>query len=89
MGLEFISNQGEHRQLIAQFISLLSANPGSVPQVSAAPESIHFDSASKEQAAEVEDKLVELLRSDTPRTQDEFLAELHQQRNSSAQAAGV
>lgn len=91
MGLEFISDQGEHRDLIAQFISLLSANPGSVPQVSAAPKSIHFDCAAKatEQEPEVEDKLVELLRSDTPRTQDEFLAELHQQRNSSAQAAGA
>jgi DNA-binding response OmpR family regulator len=91
MGLEFISDQGEHRHLIAQFISLLSANPGSAPQVSAAPKSIHFHSVAKatEQEAEVEDKLVELLRSDTPRTQDEFLAELHQQRNSSAQAAGV
>ena len=91
MGLEFISNQGEHRQLVDQFISVLSSHPGSVPLLSVSPKSIHFHevASSASQPEGNADSLVELLRSDLPRSQDEFLAELRRQRNSAAEAAGV
>jgi len=91
MGLEFVSNQGEHRQLVDQFISVLSSHPGSVPLLSISPKSIHFHevASSASQSEGSADSLVELLRSDLPRSQDEFLAELRRQRNSAAEAAGV
>jgi DNA-binding response OmpR family regulator len=91
MGLEFVSDEGEHRQLVDQFISVLSSHPGSVPLLSISPKSIHFHevASSASQSEENADSLVELLRSDLPRSQDEFLAELRRQRNSAAEAAGV
>ena len=91
MGLEFVSNEGEHRQLVDQFISVLSSHPGSVPLLSISPKSIHFHevASSASQPEGNADSLVELLRSDLPRSQDEFLAELRRQRNSAAEAAGV
>jgi DNA-binding response OmpR family regulator len=91
MGLEFVSNQGEHRQLVDQFISVLSSHPGSIPLLSVSPKSIHFHevASSASQPEGNADSLVELLRSDLPRSQDEFLAELRRQRNSAAEAAGV
>jgi len=91
MGLEFVSNQGEHRQLVDQFISVLSSHPGSVPLLSISPKSIHFHevASSASQSEGSADSLIELLRSDLPRSQDEFLAELRRQRNSAAEAAGV
>ena len=91
MGLEFVSNEGEHRQLVDQFISVLSSHPGSVPLLSISPKSIHFHevASSASQPEANADSLVELLRSDLPRSQDEFLQELRRQRNSAAEAAGV
>jgi DNA-binding NarL/FixJ family response regulator len=91
MGLEFVSDQGEHRQLVDQFISVLSSHPGSLPLLSISPKSIHFHevASSASQSEGSADSLVELLRSDLPRSQDEFLAELRRQRNSAAEAAGV
>jgi DNA-binding NarL/FixJ family response regulator len=91
MGLEFVSNEGEHRQLVDQFISVLSSHPGSIPLLSISPKSIHFHevAGSASQSEGSADSLVELLRSDLPRSQDEFLAELRRQRNSAAEAAGV
>jgi len=91
MGLEFVSNEGEHRQLVDQFISVLSSHPGSMPLLSISPKSIHFHevASSASQPEGNADSLVELLRSDLPRSQDEFLAELRRQRNSAAEAAGV
>jgi len=91
MGLEFVSNEGEHRQLVDQFISVLSSHPGSIPLLSISPKSIHFHevASSASQPEGNADSLVELLRSDLPRSQDEFLAELRRQRNSAAEAAGV
>ena len=91
MGLEFVSNEGEHRQLVDQFITVLSSHPGSIPLLSISPKSIHFHevASSASQSEGSADSLVELLRSDLPRSQDEFLAELPRQRNSAAEAAGV
>jgi len=91
MGLEFVSNEGEHRQLVDQFISVLSSHPGSMPLLSISPKSIHFHevASSASQPEGSADSLVELLRSDLPRSQDEFLAELRRQRNSAAEAAGA
>ena len=91
MGLEFVSDQGEHRQLVDQFISVLSSHPGSIPLLSISPKSIHFHevASSASQPEGNADSLVELLRSDLPLSQDEFLAELRRQRNSAAEAASV
>jgi DNA-binding response OmpR family regulator len=91
MGLEFLSKQGEHRQQIEQFISVLSSHPGCSPELSISPKSIDFTGVSSSALA-LEgntDALVELLRSDAPYSQDEFLAELRKQRNPTAEAASV
>jgi DNA-binding response OmpR family regulator len=92
MGVEFTSSQGQHRQLVEQFISVLTTRPGSVPEVSVTPKSINLSGAVTAPALsgeDVQDALVELLRSHAPRSQDEFLAELRKQRNSAAEAARV
>lgn len=91
MGMEFVSSEGTHRELVSKFIAVLSSTPGSVPQVSVTPKSVNFHppTDTTAQTQDPEDALLELLRSDSPRSQDEFLAELRKQRNSAAEAASV
>jgi DNA-binding response OmpR family regulator/Tfp pilus assembly protein PilZ len=91
MGVEFTSPAGEHRQQVEQFIGVLSQHPGSAPQLSISPTSIHFQgvqtSSPREQAAD--DSLLDLIRSDTPFSEAEFQEELRKQRGSAAEAASV
>jgi DNA-binding response OmpR family regulator len=90
MGVEFIS-EGSAQQ-VEQFIGALISHPGSVPQLSISPKSIHFEGAAnaRTESQAGKDALLDLLRSDAPLSQDEFLAELRQQRGSAAaEAASV
>ena len=92
MGVEFTSAHGEHREQVEQFITVLSQHSGSAPQVSFSPTSIHFQgfrsSTVPEQA--VHDSLLDLVRSDTPFSEEDFQAELRKQRGgSAAEAASV
>jgi len=91
MAVEFMSDAGQHRQKIEQFISVLSRHPGSMPQLSITPTSIHLHGLQTPALAQEDgaDSLLELVRSDKPLPEDEFLAELRKQRNNSAEAASV
>lgn len=91
MGVEFISHGSE--QQVEHLIGALISHPGSVPQLSVSPKSIHFEgvaNARSDSQAAGKDALLDLLRSQAPLSQDEFLAELRQQRGSAAaEAASV
>ncbi len=87
MGLELTSEN--HQQQIEQFISVLSGQPGSVPQLEIIPKAIRFQPDMTAQANHCDDSLVELLRSDAPLSQEEFVAELRKQRGSAAEAANA
>jgi DNA-binding response OmpR family regulator len=91
MAVEFTSRNGEHRQKIEQFIAVLSQHPGSMPQLAISPRSIHWQGIQSSVAAQDDagDPLLGLVRSDTPRSEDEFLAELRKQRSNSAEAASA
>jgi DNA-binding response OmpR family regulator len=91
MAVEFTSDNGEHRQKVEQFIAVLSQNPESMPQLSISPRSIHWQSIQAPVAAQDDagDPLLGLVRSDTPLSEDEFLAELRKQRSNSAEAASA
>lgn len=91
MGVEFTSDRGEHRQRVEQFISTLGQHPGSAPQLSITPTSIHLQGTQSHKVSEGDagDSLLALLRSDTPLSEQEFLAELRKQRSHSAEAASV
>jgi hypothetical protein len=86
MGVEFTSKG--HQQEIEQLISVLSSQPGSAPQLEITPKAIRFQSeVVAAQPSHENDSLVELLRTDAPLSQDEFVAELRKQRGSAAEAA--
>jgi DNA-binding response OmpR family regulator len=91
MAAEFTSTSGEHRQHIGQFISVLSQYPGATPQLSISPISIHLHGLQPPLPAQedADDPLLELVRSETPLSEDEFLAELRKQRSASAETATV
>jgi DNA-binding response OmpR family regulator len=91
MAVEFTSDNGEHRQKVEQFIAVLSQNPESMPQLSISPRSIHWQSIQAPVATQDDagDPLLGLVRSDTPLSEDEFLAELRKQRSNSAEAASA
>ncbi len=91
MGLEFPSRTTEQRETVANFISFLSSRPGTTPELLISPKSLVADPSQfqTENTAEdhLEDPLVELLRSGPSLTQEQFLADLHQQRNPEAVAS--
>ena len=91
MGVEFTSDAGDHRQTIERFISVLSQHPGSVPQLSITPTSIHLHGVQPRHGSpeDAGDSLLDLVRADRPLSEQEFLAELRKQRSNSAEAASV
>jgi DNA-binding response OmpR family regulator len=92
MGVEFPSRTTEQRETVAHFIEFLTSRPGTVPELLISPKSLIADESQFENAASspeehLEDPLVELLRSGSALTRDQFLAELHRQRNPEAVAS--
>jgi DNA-binding response OmpR family regulator len=85
MGIEFPSRTEEQRKIVGDFIEFLTGQPGTMPELSISPKSLLAEQeelrATADDAAS-EDPLLELLRTGQPMEQDEFLAELHRQRNS-------
>ena len=86
MGIEFASRTSDERAQVAKFISFLTSRPGTSPALLITPSALAAgdnqrqpDSTPKE---EVEDPLLELLRSHESLGQDEFLQKLRKQRNS-------
>jgi len=91
MGVEFPSRTSEQREAVAHFIDFLSSRPGTMPELLIAPKSLVADETQFQNTAaselHLEDPLLELLRSGASLTRDQFLSELHRQRNPEAVAS--
>ena len=88
MGLEFPSRTPEQRAQVATLITFLQNNSNALPDLSISPKALVADLAqfeavdkSAQGAEDMEDPLLELLRRGTSLQQEEFLGELHHQRN--------
>lgn len=83
MGIEFASRTQEQREQVNGFIDLLTSQPGTVPDLSITPRSLSAGKdASADQADDLNDPLLELLRGHESLGQEEFLENLRRQRNS-------
>ena len=92
MGLEFPSRTSQQRDTVTHFIEFLTSRPGTMPELLISPKSLVADEnqfAPHATASEdhLEDPLLDLLRSGQSLTRDQFLAELHRQRNPEAVAS--
>jgi hypothetical protein len=87
MGIEFPARTEEQRKSVGEFIAFLTGQPGADPQLETSPRSLVANSVDLNQPSDsesdVEDPLLELLRTGTNLEEEEFLAELHKQRTPS------
>jgi len=86
MGIEFAAHTTEERAQVARFIGFLTSRPGTLPALLITPRTLaagdHYNQSEPLPAEELEDALLELLRSHDSYNQEEFLHKLRQQRNS-------
>jgi CheY-like chemotaxis protein len=86
MGIEFASHTTDERAQVARFIGFLTSRPGTIPALSVTPRALatadNFNSGESLPTEDLDDPLLELLRSHESLGQDEFLQKLRQQRNS-------
>jgi CheY-like chemotaxis protein len=92
MGVEFPSRTTEQRETVAHFIEFLTSRPGTVPELLISPKSLladenQFENTNPSPEDHLEDPLVELLRTGSSLTREQFLSELHRQRNPEAVAS--
>ena len=87
MGVEFPSRTSEQRAQVGNLINFLRSNASAAPELTISPRALVADATqfehdpSGEPAEELDDPLLELLRRGTSLQQDQFLGELHHQRN--------
>jgi c-di-GMP-binding flagellar brake protein YcgR len=89
MGVEFPSRTPEQRAQVGNLISFLQNSPESMPELNISPRALIADITQftpgdrtpQASAEELEDPLLDLLRRGSSLQQDQFLAELEQQRN--------
>jgi CheY-like chemotaxis protein len=84
MGIEFPSRTEEQRKSVGEFIDFLTAQPGVTPELETSPRSLVAAEVDLKQTSEEtagEDPLLELLRGGNSLEEEEFLSELHRQRN--------
>ncbi len=86
MGVEFPSRTAEQRAQVGNMISFLQSTPNSAPELSISPKALvadltQFVPADQTPQDELEDPLLELLRRGDSLQQEDFLAELQNQRN--------
>lgn len=89
MGVEFPSRTAEQRAQVGNLISLLQSSPNAAPELSISPKALLADltqfvpaeNNGQESPDELEDPLLELLRRGDSLQQNDFLAELQNQRN--------
>lgn len=88
MGIEFPSRTAEQREQVGNVITFLRNCPTSTPELSISPRALvadltQFESSEKPADAgeELDDPLLDLLRRGASLQQEEFLSELHHQRN--------
>jgi CheY-like chemotaxis protein len=86
MGIEFASGTAEQREQVGNFIGFLTSRPGTVPQLLITPKALAAgngdDYPSHKGSTEPEDLLLDLLNRADSMSQEDFLRELRQQRNS-------
>jgi CheY-like chemotaxis protein len=86
MGIEFASGTAEQRKHVENFIDFLTSRPGTVPRLLITPKALAAGNAedypSSEHSSEPEDLLLGLLHRADSLSQEDFLRELRQQRNS-------
>jgi len=86
MGIEFASGTAEQREQVGNFIGFLTSRPGTVPQLLITPKTLavgnNSDYPQTKEASEPEDLLLDLLNRADSLSQEDFLRELRQQRNS-------
>lgn len=92
MGLEFPSRTSQQRDTVTHFIEFLTSRPGTMPELLISPKSLvadenQFAPHATANEEHLEDPLLDLLRSGQSLTKDQFLAELHRQRNPEAVAS--
>jgi CheY-like chemotaxis protein len=86
MGIEFAARTTDERAQVARFIGFLTSRPGMYPALLITPRTLAADDDYNHPellpAEELEDSLLELLRSHESLNQEEFLQKLRQQRRS-------
>jgi DNA-binding response OmpR family regulator len=84
MGIEFPSRTEEQRKSVGDFIEFLTRTPRTAPELEISPRSLIADAEELNQkpASDSDDPLLELVRTGTDLDQDDFLTQLHGQRNS-------
>jgi CheY-like chemotaxis protein len=86
MGIEFASGTKEQRDHVGTFIGFLTSRPGTLPQLLITPRALTAaddqDYRGNQPSDEPEDLLLGLLNRAGALSQEEFLQELRQQRNS-------
>lgn len=89
MGVEFPSRTAEQRAQVGNLINFLQSSPNAAPELSISPRALvadltqfePSDKSAEETSDELEDPLLELLRRGDGLQQNDFLAELQNQRN--------
>jgi hypothetical protein len=84
MGIEFASCTAEESAAVSNFISFLSSNRGTTPELLITPRALSDNRFSAAPDQEVEDALLDLMRRHDSLTPEEFQQELHKQRNPEA-----
>jgi CheY-like chemotaxis protein len=80
MGIEFASRSAEQRAQVERFIGFLASQPGTVPALLITPLALVATGGSSRE--DTDDPLLDLLGRGENLSQEEFLQELHRQRNS-------
>jgi hypothetical protein len=93
MGVEFTQTTAEHRALLEKFLSCLTENPNTSPELLVEPEGLETDVAQTLRTAsdagdgDLYDPLLELFRNQAGLAADSFHAELRKQRGLTVAAA--
>jgi hypothetical protein len=86
MGIEFAARTTDERAQVARFIGFLTSRPGTLPALLITPRILAagdaYNTTDPLPTPELEDPLLELLRSHESLSQEEFLQKLRLQRGS-------
>ena len=86
MGIEFPARTEEQRKSVGDFIEFLTSRPGATPELESSPRALRASAEELKRSSgtdhELDDPLLELLRRGDSLEEQDFLAQLHQQRNS-------
>ena len=91
MGVEFTQTTAEHRVLLEKFLSCLTENPNTLPELMVEPEGFETESVTStdSRSSDLEDPLLDLFRNRGGLAAESFHAELRKQRGLSAAAAAA